>query len=212
MRKESSPEPALGITDREAGDEAALQVRGFADIDGFEQAAPPPGPERGPSRPVQVLGECGRRGGGGKFSWLQSLEKPQNGKMPHPNQAIKTRRRGRRLCKSSAPPEIIFIDGPVPPPSPVHPRPVPGPETSMPRFAHAGRAWPDGRRDRMNPWSNSPSPLGPMPWQAPPIPPAAKRTTEFRIYRWNPGRRRQPAHRHFSLSIATTVGRWCSTR
>ena len=84
--------------------------------------------------------------------------------------------------------EIIFIHGAVQPRSPVDPRPVPGPETNTLRDADAGRARLDGRPDRMNPWSNSPSPRTPArrPGKSWPAPAAAKRTKDFRVYRYNP--------------------------
>ena len=45
-----------------------------------------------------------------------------------------------------------------------------------------------------------------------PTPAAPSTTREFRIYRWNPDDGQQPAHRHLLCRLATTAGRWCSTR
>ena len=85
MRKGSHPSRLLELPTREAGDEdssASPRLRGNRRPRASD--ASPPRPERSSSRPAQGPDECGRRGGGGKLAWLQSLEKPQNGKIAAP--------------------------------------------------------------------------------------------------------------------------------
>ena len=85
MRKRSHPSRLMELPTREAGDEdssASPRLRGNRRP--RASSASPPRPERSSSRPAQGPGECGRRGGGGKLAWLQSLEKPRNGKIAAP--------------------------------------------------------------------------------------------------------------------------------
>jgi hypothetical protein len=85
MRKGSHPSRLMELRTREAGDEdssASPRLRGNRRPRASD--ASPPRPERSSSRPAQGPGECGRRGRGGKLAWLQSLEKPQNGKITAP--------------------------------------------------------------------------------------------------------------------------------
>ena len=63
-------------------------------------------------------------------------------------------------------------------------------------------------------WSNSLSPRTRRSREGKtwPKPEGATNLREYRIYRWSPGRRREPAHRHLFRRSSTIAGRWCSTR
>ena len=92
MGKESHPSQIMEHRFEKPAIKTALQVRAPPKSTAPRGRLPGPTGARGraPRGPRSGPGECGRRGRVGKLSWLQSLEKPQNGKIPAPESAIKT--------------------------------------------------------------------------------------------------------------------------